>query len=195
VTGRADWRATWSVMTGKGINRQIRRAYEFWASGCRPGDLAVFWGVVAKHLCSLLARRFDRPRGAFASLPCRCAHRGDGVWESVKSLGVRLPSLGRLSVSNHAVQSHTLSERMKSGFHALAGHERISGSCRADMVSGDLRRCWGSTPRPNFGEASHKVSLVWLVQTVPLAAQASYSQRPIRAVAPGAQSANYRGDL
>ncbi|WP_323765016.1 DUF2235 domain-containing protein [Marinovum sp.] len=33
-----DWRAAWAVMTGKGINRQIRRAYGYLASRYRPGD-------------------------------------------------------------------------------------------------------------------------------------------------------------
>ena len=32
------WRHTWGVITGKGINRQIRRAYGFLASRYRPGD-------------------------------------------------------------------------------------------------------------------------------------------------------------
>ncbi|MEQ9473409.1 DUF2235 domain-containing protein [Marinovum algicola] len=33
-----DWRAAWSVLTGKGINSQIRRAYGYLASRYRPGD-------------------------------------------------------------------------------------------------------------------------------------------------------------
>jgi uncharacterized protein (DUF2235 family) len=33
-----DWRATFDVSTGKGINRQIRRAYGYLASRYRPGD-------------------------------------------------------------------------------------------------------------------------------------------------------------
>lgn len=33
-----SWRHTWDVITGKGINRQIRRAYGFLASRYRPGD-------------------------------------------------------------------------------------------------------------------------------------------------------------
>ena len=33
-----DWPGTWDVMTGKGINRQIRRAYGVLASRYRPGD-------------------------------------------------------------------------------------------------------------------------------------------------------------
>ncbi|WP_425040647.1 DUF2235 domain-containing protein [Primorskyibacter sp. S187A] len=39
-----DWRATWSIMTGKGINRQIRRAYGYLASRYRPGDRIFLFG-------------------------------------------------------------------------------------------------------------------------------------------------------
>lgn len=39
-----DWNAAWSVMTGKGINRQIRRAYGYLASRYRPGDRIFLFG-------------------------------------------------------------------------------------------------------------------------------------------------------
>ncbi|PXW72693.1 uncharacterized protein (DUF2235 family) [Loktanella sp. PT4BL] len=39
-----DWRSTWDVMTGKGINRQIERAYGVVASRYRPGDRIVLVG-------------------------------------------------------------------------------------------------------------------------------------------------------
>lgn len=39
-----DWKGTWDVMTGKGINRQIKRAYGFVASRYRPGDQIVLIG-------------------------------------------------------------------------------------------------------------------------------------------------------
>lgn len=39
-----DWSGTWSVMTGKGINRQIERAYGVVASRYRPGDEIVLIG-------------------------------------------------------------------------------------------------------------------------------------------------------
>lgn len=38
------WRATPDVMMGRGINRQIRRAYGFLASRYRPGDTIYFFG-------------------------------------------------------------------------------------------------------------------------------------------------------
>ncbi len=40
----ADWRSTHHVMMGRGINRQIRRAYGFLASRYRPGDRIYLFG-------------------------------------------------------------------------------------------------------------------------------------------------------
>lgn len=39
-----DWSGTWSVITGKGINRQIQRAYGVLASRFRPGDKIILIG-------------------------------------------------------------------------------------------------------------------------------------------------------
>ncbi|MBE0412950.1 DUF2235 domain-containing protein [Yoonia sp.] len=39
-----DWKTTWDVVTGKGINRQIERAYGVLASRFRPGDRIVLIG-------------------------------------------------------------------------------------------------------------------------------------------------------
>lgn len=39
-----DWKVTHHVMMGRGINRQIRRAYGFLASRYRPGDRIFFFG-------------------------------------------------------------------------------------------------------------------------------------------------------
>lgn len=39
-----DWRSTWDVMTGVGINRQIKRAYGVLASRYRPGDRIILLG-------------------------------------------------------------------------------------------------------------------------------------------------------
>ncbi|MGR3320792.1 MAG: DUF2235 domain-containing protein [Pseudooceanicola sp.] len=38
------WRHLWDVMTGKGMNRQIRRAYGYLASRYRPGDRIFLFG-------------------------------------------------------------------------------------------------------------------------------------------------------
>ncbi len=40
----SDWRSTWDVMQGRGINHQIRRAYGVLASRYRPGDRIVLSG-------------------------------------------------------------------------------------------------------------------------------------------------------
>ena len=39
-----DWSGTWGVMTGKGINRQIKRAYGVLSSRYKPGDKIVLVG-------------------------------------------------------------------------------------------------------------------------------------------------------
>jgi len=39
-----DWRTTWDVITGRGINRQIKRAYGVVASRYRPGDQVILIG-------------------------------------------------------------------------------------------------------------------------------------------------------
>ena len=39
-----DWRSTRDVLMGRGINRQIRRAYGYLASRYRPGDRVFFFG-------------------------------------------------------------------------------------------------------------------------------------------------------
>ncbi|MCO4846736.1 MAG: DUF2235 domain-containing protein [Yoonia sp.] len=39
-----DWSGTWGVMTGKGINRQIERAYGVLASRYKPGDRIILIG-------------------------------------------------------------------------------------------------------------------------------------------------------
>ncbi len=40
----SDWRSTLDVMMGRGINRQIRRAYGYLASRYRPGDTIYLMG-------------------------------------------------------------------------------------------------------------------------------------------------------
>ncbi len=40
----SDWKAAMNVMTGRGINRQIRRAYGFLASRYRSGDTVILMG-------------------------------------------------------------------------------------------------------------------------------------------------------
>lgn len=56
-----DWRAAYAVMTGKGINRQIRRAYGYLASRYRPGDRIFLLGYsrgafAARSLAGMIDR-------------------------------------------------------------------------------------------------------------------------------------------
>lgn len=46
-----------------------------------------------------------------------------GVWDTVKSLGLRLPGLWMLSSKKHDFHNHQLGPSIRHGFHALAIHE------------------------------------------------------------------------
>ncbi len=46
-----------------------------------------------------------------------------GVWDTVKSLGLNLPVLWRLSTARHAFHTHNLAREVKHGFQALALNE------------------------------------------------------------------------
>ena len=46
-----------------------------------------------------------------------------GVWDTVKSLGLNMPYLWRLSAPRHAFHNHALGQSVKRGFHALARNE------------------------------------------------------------------------
>jgi uncharacterized protein (DUF2235 family) len=56
-----DWYQTWDVMTGRGMNRQIRRAYGVLASRYRPGDTIILMGYsrgafAVRSLAGLIGR-------------------------------------------------------------------------------------------------------------------------------------------
>ncbi len=46
-----------------------------------------------------------------------------GVWDTVKSLGINVPWLWRLSVPKHAFHNHQLGHSVRKGVHAIARHE------------------------------------------------------------------------
>lgn len=46
-----------------------------------------------------------------------------GVWDTVKSLGINMPWLWRLSTAKHAFHNHHLGHSVKFGYHALARDE------------------------------------------------------------------------
>lgn len=146
-----DWRSTGDVVTGRGINRQIRRAYGFLASRYREGDRIFLIGYsrgayAARSLAGCIdcigllkqkhatvrhinqayrhyrtgakseaARRF---RQAYCHADVRI--EAIGIWDTVKSLGIRLPILWKFSKDNHAFHSHALGDVVRNGFHALA---------------------------------------------------------------------------
>jgi uncharacterized protein (DUF2235 family) len=148
------WRETWDVMTGKGINRQIRRAYGVLASRYRAGDTIVLIGYSrGAYAVRSLAGVIDIVgllRAEFATVShIRTAYRhyqagghskaakefralchedasieAVGVWDTVKALGVRLPLVWRFSMKKHAFHNSSLGPSVKNGFHALALDER-----------------------------------------------------------------------
>ena len=149
-----DWAGTWGVMTGKGINRQIERAYGVIATRYREGDRIVLIGysrgayairslagvidrvglLRAEHATERNIRNIYRhyectPDSAaartMAENTCHEAVEVEmiGVWDTVKSLGLNMPVLWRLSAPRHAFHNHHLGKSVKRGFHALARNE------------------------------------------------------------------------
>ena len=145
-----NWRRTLDVMTGRGINRQIRRAYGYLASRYRPGDKIYLIGYsrgayAVRSLAGVIdqvgllkaehatvrnirtAYRHYQGEGSKASThfsQAFCHETADiemiGVWETVKALGLRLPLLWRWAESQHAFHNHQLGHNIRNGFQALA---------------------------------------------------------------------------
>lgn len=146
-----DWRSAQDVVTGRGINRQIRRAYGYLASRYRPGDRVFLFGysrgayavrslagvidmmgllraqvATERNLRDVYRHYAGDPEGAAARAFSRakCLQEIEiemiGVWDTVKSLGLNMPFLWRLSVKHHAFHSHALSHNVKHGYHAVA---------------------------------------------------------------------------
>lgn len=150
-----SWRNTHEVMMGRGINRQIRRAYGYLASRYRPGDRIFLFGYsrgafAVRSLAGIMDRvgllRADQATERNVQLAYRHYRAGGqspaahafarenchpdavvemiGAFDTVKSLGLRLPILWQLTEPGHAFHNHALSRCVKSGFHALALEER-----------------------------------------------------------------------
>ncbi|MFC2966664.1 DUF2235 domain-containing protein [Acidimangrovimonas pyrenivorans] len=146
-----NWHHARDVISGRGINRQIRRAYGFLASRYHPGDRIFLFGFsrgayAVRSLAGVIDRvgllraehatvrnvrtayrHYQMPRDrdaarAFVRLYCHdeVAIEMVGVWDTVKSLGLRLPVLWRLTESHHAFHNHDLGPAIRRGFHALA---------------------------------------------------------------------------
>lgn len=150
----SHWRSAGDVISGRGINRQIRRAYGYLASRYRPGDRIFLLGYsrgayAARSLAGVIDRvgllRADAAlhrnvrtiyrhyectpdstaARAFAKDNCHPSVEIEmiGAWDTVKSLGLNIPFLWRLSVPRHAFHNHHLGPSVKAGFHALARNE------------------------------------------------------------------------
>lgn len=150
-----SWRNTHEVMMGRGINRQIRRAYGYLASRYRPGDRIFLFGYsrgayAVRSLAGVIDRvgllRADQATERNVQLAYRHYEAGGqspaahafakqfchsdavvemiGAFDTVKSLGLRLPLLWKMTEPRHAFHNHALSRCVRAGFHALAVEER-----------------------------------------------------------------------
>jgi uncharacterized protein (DUF2235 family) len=150
----SQWRRAGDVIFGRGINRQIRRAYGYLASRYRPGDKVFLFGFsrgayAVRSMAGIIDRvgllradaaternirdvyRFyeNNPESdaarIFARNNCHDAVEIEmiGAWDTVKSLGLNMPFLWRLSAPRHAFHNHQLGKSVKHGFHALARNE------------------------------------------------------------------------
>lgn len=204
----SHWRKLGDVIAGRGINRQIRRAYGYLASRYRPGDRIFLLGYSrGAYAVRSLAGVIDRVgllqahhathrnvRDVYRHYECSgpsetsrifgqmyCHPKVEiemiGAWDTVKSLGLNLPFLWRMSVPRHAFHSHHLGPSVKRGFHALARHEtRVAYSpvlWESDPDwDGDLEQVWFRGTHGDIGgmlggfEAARPLSnvpLVWML--------------------------------
>lgn len=139
------------MVAGRGINRQIRRAYGWLAKVYRPGDRIYLMGYsrgayAVRSLAGVIDRvgllradavsarnvrrayrvyRSGEPARGFTADHCHADVRIEmvGVWDTVKSLGLNAPFLWRLTRQRHAFHNHDLSPLVRYGFHALAHDE------------------------------------------------------------------------
>ncbi|MBT9383156.1 DUF2235 domain-containing protein [Pseudooceanicola sp. CBS1P-1] len=151
------WSNTLDVLMGRGINRQISRAYGYLASRYRPGDRIFLMGYsrgayAVRSLAGVIDkvgllraeeaternvqqayRLYQTPNAGeacavFHRLHCHAGVEIEmiGAFDTVKSLGLRLPWIWKLAEAHHAFHNHHLSACVRSGFHALALEETRS---------------------------------------------------------------------
>ncbi len=145
------WSDIPDVAVGKGIGRQIRRAYGVLASRYREGDTIILCGysrgaLAVRSVAGMISRvglvrsqdatvrnirtayqhyragGFSAEADAFRRRFCHWKVEIDaiGVWDTVASLGLRLPVLWRLTAGSHAFHDLEISRAVRRGFHALA---------------------------------------------------------------------------
>ncbi|WP_420013477.1 DUF2235 domain-containing protein [Tateyamaria sp.] len=204
----SHWRRAGDVIFGRGINRQIRRAYGYLASRYRPGDRIFLMGYsrgayAVRSLAGVIDmvgllradhatvrnirdiyRHYECTPDSDAARVFARAHCHDrveiemiGVWDTVKSLGLNMPVLWRLSAPRHAFHSHQLGKSVKHGFHALARNETrvayapVMWDSRDDW-DGHLVQMWfrgthgdvgGHLTGFNAARPLSNVALVWML--------------------------------
>lgn len=148
----ADWRSTRDVLVGRGINRQIRRAYGWLASRYRPGDTIYLIGYsrgafAVRSLAGMIDsvgllraecaternirtayRHYQAKPDGTAARAFHAAHCHPAVQIEMVGVWDTVKALGvplplLWSRSPHAFHSHALGHSIRHGFHALALHE------------------------------------------------------------------------
>lgn len=152
-----DWRSWNDVMQGRGLNRQIRRAYGYLASRYHPGDRIFLFGYSrgayavrslagvidsvgllrgseatvrnVRNIYRIYERGVHPTDRAFLSRVCHDEVPIDmvGVWDTVKALGNRLPFFAAAADKKHGFHNHLLGRSIRRGYHALALDETRVG--------------------------------------------------------------------
>ncbi len=152
-----DWRSWNDVMQGRGLNRQIRRAYGYLASRYHPGDRIFLFGYSrgayavrslagvidsvgllrgpeatvrnVRNIYRIYQRGVHPTDRAFLSRVCHDEVPIDmvGVWDTVKALGNRLPFFAAAADKKHGFHNHLLGRSIRRGYHALALDETRVG--------------------------------------------------------------------
>ena len=205
------WRDILDVVEGRGINRQIRRAYGFIASRYRPGDRIFLIGfsrgayavrslagiidrvglLKAEHATVRNIRQIYRhyqlaPKSKaaqdFAKAFCydKAPIEMVGVWDTVKSLGINVPLLWRLSRIEHEFHDDELGEVITHGFHALAmdetrlSYKPVLWSTPAGY-QGHIEQVWfrgthgdigGQLGGDNASRPLSNIPLVWMLENL-----------------------------